>query len=353
MQPSRPSRRYLGRRYRLGAGALAAGLALSVLAACAGSGGATDSSSGSNVASSLGAAEPAPAVAPAQPGTGDAAKAADGSSRESAVQTDQSSSAGIAAAALQQRRQIRAGQIGVQVRNVEAAVSSARSFATAAQGFVAEEKTSTRPVQPDDGREEGPTTSPTDVPSVVVDQSVLTLRVPQQVLDDVMGQVGGLGVVRSRSASSQDVTDAYVDTASRVKSQRASVDRVRTLLGQATSIGDVVRLESELSRREADLDALEARLASLDDSTTLATLVVTFSRPEAEAPAPQVRDGFVGGLADGWHALGASTAVVLQVVGALIPFAALLAVVGLPVWLVARRRRAGSPAPSDSPAPTA
>jgi hypothetical protein len=137
-----------------------------------------------------------------------------------------------------------------------------------------------------------------------------------------------------------------VDTASRVKSQRASVERVRTLLGRATGIGDVVRLESELSRREADLDALEARLASLDDSTTLATLVVTFSRPDTGAPAPRDEDGFLAGLQAGWHALGASAAVVLQIVGAVIPFAFLLTLVGLPVWLVLRRRRSGSPAPS-------
>jgi hypothetical protein len=202
-------------------------------------------------------------------------------------------------------------------------------------------------VQPDDTRAgRAGSASPTDVPPVVVDQSILTLRVPQQSLDQVMQQIGGLGVVRSRSQTAQDVTDTYVDTASRVKSQRASVDRVRTLLGRATGIGDVVRLESELSRREADLDALEARLAALDDSTTLATLVVTLSRPDTEVPPPSEENGFIAGLQAGWHALGASAAVVLQIVGALIPFAVLLSLVGLPVWLVLRRRRSGSPAPS-------
>jgi hypothetical protein len=335
-------------RHRLVAAALAGGLALPLLAACAGATSSNTSSAGSDSAAVVGSAG-----APAEPGFGSAEsrQVADGSGSTSddkaADAAADSTSAGISAAALQQRRQIRTGQVSVQVKDVDTAVSSARSFATAAQGFVQDEKTSTRPVDvaPDDPRSDRPT-SPTNVPSVVVDQSVLTLRVPQQVLDDVMRQVGGLGVVRSRSQSSQDVTDTYVDTASRVKSQRASVDRVRTLLGRATGIGDVVRLESELSRREADLDALEARLAALDDSTVLATLVVTFSRPDAEVPARRADDGFVSGLQAGWHALGASATVVLQIVGALIPFAVLLALVGLPVWVVLRRRRAGSPAPS-------
>ena len=46
----------------------------------------------------------------------------------------------------------------------------------------------------------------------------------------------------------------------RVASQRASVDRVRALLSEARSIGDVVAIESELTRREADLDSLTGRL---------------------------------------------------------------------------------------------
>jgi hypothetical protein len=294
----------------------------------------------------MGAAEPAAGSPESRQAADGALSARDGKVADSA---GDSTSAGISAAALQQRRQVRTGQVSVQVKDVDAAVSSARAFATAAQGFVQDEKTSTRPVEvaPEDRRTDRTgSTSPTQVPSVVVDQSVLTLRVPQQSLDQVMQQVGGLGVVRSRSQGSQDVTDTYVDTASRVKSQRASVERVRTLLGRATGIGDVVRLESELSRREADLDALEARLASLDDSTTLATLVVTLSRPDADVPAPAEEDGFIAGLQAGWHALGASATVVLQIVGALIPFAFLLALVGLPVWLVLRRRRSGSPAPS-------
>ena len=338
LQPTRRPRR----RHRIVALALAGGLAVPLLAACAGAGssGATSAGSDSAARSAVGAAEPA---------SGSAESRQAGDSKAADSKAADSTSAGISVAALQQRRQIRTGQVSVQVKDVDVAVSSARSFATAAQGFVQDEKTSTRPVEvePDDTRaRRAGSTSPADVPPVVVDQSILTLRVPQQSLDQVMQQVGGLGVVRSRSQSAQDVTDSYVDTASRVKSQRASVDRVRTLLGRATGIGDVVKLESELSQREADLDALEARLASLDDSTTLATLVVTLSRPDAAVPAPSDEDGFVAGLQAGWQALGASATVVLQIVGALIPFAVLLALVGLPVWLVLRRRRPGSPAPS-------
>jgi hypothetical protein len=313
------------------AGALVLGLALGALAACAGT--------GSDSAASSGSAESAVGVADS--GSAPDSPAGD-SQRDLAKGSSESSTGGTGAAAagpvaLQQRRQVRSGELVVVVKDVDAAASSVRATVTAAQGYVQNEETSTRPT----GRKGD---EPTDVPAVEVDRSVLTVRVPQQSLDRVMEQVAGVGSVRSRSQASTDVTDQYVDTASRVKSQKASVERVRTLLGRATSIGDVVRLESELSNREADLEALEARLAALDDSTTFATLAITLARPDAApAAAPRRHDGFVGGLLDGWHALGASASVVLQIVGAMIPFAVLALLVGLPVWRVLRRRRTALP----------
>lgn len=338
-QHPRPGRR----RPRLLAVAVVGALAVALLAACAGSAGGDSAATSERAAGS-------PALS-----SGSQPKAADGSAPGAGQGADGSddttvrdSSAGaVGAAALQQRRQVRTAQVAVRVKDVDTAVSSARAFATAAQGFVSDEQTATTPVAPDARAAGGAEGDPgTTVPPVVVSHSVLTLRVPQQSLDQVMEQVAGLGAVLSRSQTSEDVTDTYVDVTSRVKTQRASVERVRTLLSRATGIGDVVRLESELSRREADLESLEARLAALDDSTTLGTLVVSFSRPDVAIPNSQQHEGFVGGLLDGWHALGQSTAVVLKVVGAIIPFAVLLALLGLPLWLALRRRRRHAPAAS-------
>jgi hypothetical protein len=314
------------------AAALAAGVAFSGLAACASSGADTSGSSSSQAEPAVGVADSSGSKV-ASDGARQGGDASGGAGEGSA---GDGSAAAPGAVALQQRRQVRSGQLVVEVKDVDAAAANVRATVTAAQGYVQDEQTSTRPRTTSGG-------DPSDVPALEVDRSVLTVRVPEQSLDRVMEQVSGVGSVRARAQASTDVTDQYVDTASRVKSQKASVERVRTLLGRATSIGDVVRLESELSGREADLDALEARLAALDDSTTFATLAITLQRPDAAvAQTSPSDDGFVGGLRDGWHALGASAAVVLQIVGAVIPFAVLLALVGLPVWLVLRRRR---PAP--------
>ncbi len=238
-------------------------------------------------------------------------------------------------AALGGRRQVRSADLSVQVSDVAGSAARVRSLATGAQGYVAQEQTGTVPPQP--VPLEGPTPGrPSTLPQA---QSTLTLRVPEVALDRVMDQVAALGTVVSRGQSTKDVTSQYVDTASRLKSQRASVDRVRTLLGKATNLGQVVQIESELSRRQADLESLEAQLAALNDQTTLATLNVNLApRPTTPVTAPP-QGAFLTGLLGGWKALVASVGVALTIVGAVLPFAVLAAVVLWPVLLVLRRRR--------------
>ena len=71
-----------------------------------------------------------------------------------------------------------------------------------------------------------------------------------------MDRLAQLGDEQTRSVQTQDVTESLVDVESRLVTQQASVDRVRALLAKANTIGEVVSIESELTKREADLDSL-------------------------------------------------------------------------------------------------
>ncbi len=79
---------------------------------------------------------------------------------------------------------------------------------------------------------------------------------------------------------------------SRIATQRASVERVRKLMEEARQLSDVVTLEGELSRRQAELESLLARQAALKDSTSLATITLELS--EKGAPRHADEDGKPG-----------------------------------------------------------
>jgi hypothetical protein len=184
---------------------------------------------------------------------------------------------------------------------------------------------------------------------------VLVLRVPEPSLDralDLVSGPGGVGKELNRTTSAQDVTGDLADLDSRVSTQRASVTRVRALMNSAKSLNDVVLLESEVSKRESDLEALEARRATLADQADLATLTVDLRTPAAipvTKPAPEANP-FLKGLRAGWDAVAASTTVVVTVLGAVLPVAVVAALFGVPVlWVLRRRRTARVTPPADAP----
>ena len=231
---------------------------------------------------------------------------------------------------------IRTASLTVQVEDVPKALDEARTTVEDAGGYVGDEDTS----RDEDGRE----------------RTRLELRVPVDAYQDVLDGLEGAGKLLHRGAKAQDVTDQVVDVESRIKSQRASVARVRELMDRATKLSDVVTLEGELSSRQTELEALLAQQASLKDRTSLATITLSLSETPADEAAED-DPGFTDALAGGWDAFVTMLRWLAVALGAVLPFAVVAALLVL-VWLrVVRprlpRRTATAPAPAESPSPAA
>jgi Domain of unknown function (DUF4349) len=236
-----------------------------------------------------------------------------------AADSDGSSTAFTTPALLQQRKLVLNSSLEVTVTNVFQTAARVRALATGVDGYVGDERTS------GSGRTAA---------------STLQLRVPQDRLGPLTDQVAGLGTVLARTQTSQDVTQQSIDVGSRLATQKASVARIRALLAKATRISDIVSIEGELSQRESALESLEAQLKGLNDAVDLATLTVTLETRGAPAAKPHhASTGFVAGLDRGWDAFSTSLVALLTVLGALLPFAVLLALLGLPALVLWRRRR--------------
>ncbi|MFJ7344922.1 DUF4349 domain-containing protein [Streptomyces sp. NPDC101110] len=231
---------------------------------------------------------------------------------------------------------IRTASLTVQVKDVPQALEQARTGVENAGGYVGDE-TTTRDAE---GHE----------------RTRVVLRVPVEKYDSVLDALEGAGKLLDRSAKAEDVTDQVVDVESRIKTQRASVARIRELMDQATKLSDVVTLEGELSTRQADLEALIARQKSLKDRTSLATVTLSLSETPVKKETKDDDPGFVDALAGGWDAFVTMLRWLTVVVGAVLPFAAVAALI---VWLwlrVVRPRLPRHPAPTATapgPLPTA
>ena len=183
------------------------------------------------------------------------------------------------------------------------------------------------------------------------DEVRLTVRVPSDRFDEVLGDLAELGAVLDRSVRTEDVTDQVVDLQGRLDNARASTERLRALFEDAQSVDQVVAVEAALTEREAEVEGLAGQLQVLEDEADLSNISLTFTvegEPEVDDDIP----GFLRGLETGWVAFRTVLAVAVTVIGFVLPFM----IVVLPValvgrWWLRRRRRKGPPTPSASPAP--
>ncbi|MEE6259601.1 DUF4349 domain-containing protein [Plantactinospora sonchi] len=228
--------------------------------------------------------------------------------------------------AVNQRAIVYTGSITIRVDDVDQKAAQAAAIATGAGGFVG-----------GDTRSSDPSSA----------EATLQLRVPADRFTAAVDALAGLGSQLRRDIKTDDVTEETLDLDARLATQRARVENGRRLLAQAKSLSDLVMLEGELARREADLASLEAKKRRLADLTALSTITAVLLGPNAEDDTrDEPATGFVAGLKGGWRAFVASLEILLTVLGALLPW---LVALGLPAvgvgWLVRRLRRRRRPAP--------
>ncbi|HJQ06548.1 MAG TPA: DUF4349 domain-containing protein [Nocardioides sp.] len=230
------------------------------------------------------------------------------------------------------RSLIYTGDVQLRSRDVAAAAAGVRRTAAQYGGRIDDEQT-----QADAGR---------------IGADTLTVRVPSGRFNAAFNAIKGLGRLQSANSSTQDVTTQVIDVHVRVKAQKASLHRIEQLMSRATTLGQVIALESQLTQRQAALDALEQKQAYLKDQTAMSTITVEITHvrtPAATTQHAKHRTGFVGGLHRGWHALVVSATAVSAGVGAVLPFGIPLLVIGVPLWLALRRRRRAPAAPTPAP----
>lgn len=321
--------RFHHRRSRLRAALTAGALGAVLLVGGCGAGDASDAGGGSNDLK----ASAEKGIADEQYAPGDSAASAAPEAAKSGERQNKAPKPGAAGTHV-----IRTTELSVEVRNAPKAAAAARSTVEASGGLVATESTE----RIDDEHE----------------TSHLVLRVPQDSYQEVLRKLTGSGKLLSRSSNAKDVTDQVVDVESRIATQRASVTRVRELMDKAEKLTDVVTLEGELSSRQADLESLLAQQASLKDRTSLATITLDLTEPDAPRKDGKDDDpGFLDALGGGWDAFVTMFRWIAVAIGAAAPFLATAALV-LVVWRVLRARRAARtavaaprPEPESTPAP--
>lgn len=218
------------------------------------------------------------------------------------------------------RRVIYTADLRLIVQDLTAVEEQIRKLVAEHKGFIAQSESSGRTGAPRDG--------------------FWKVRVPVAGFDDFVAGVQRLGVPEKSRTDSKDVSEEFYDLQARIKNKKVEEERLLEHLKKSTGkLDEILIVEREISRVRGEIEQMEGKLKVLADLTELTT--VTIHCQEVKDYVPPRTPGFGQNVADTfWGSVEALTTLgkgLVLIGAALVPWLPLLAVIGVPIWLIVRR----------------
>jgi len=177
--------------------------------------------------------------------------------QKTSIFPDEYPSAGETAAEVDQKI-IKTGYLNMEVTDVSESAGVFTALATGKGGFVQSSEVNER----EDGTHFGN----------------ITIRVPSLEFENTMTEIKKLAtVVKSESASGQDVTEQFTDLEAQLKNAEAQETELLVILKRAESVEDVLAVQRELFQVRATIESLQGQIKYLENITTYSTIAVSLS----------------------------------------------------------------------------
>ncbi|MCZ8196577.1 MAG: DUF4349 domain-containing protein [Flavobacterium sp.] len=134
----------------------------------------------------------------------------------------------------------------------------------------------------------------------------LTLRIPNENFDAFITDVStGVDYFDRKSVSIDDVTEEYIDVASRIKTKKALEERYLQLLKKANKVSEMLEIERELATIREEIEAKEGRLKYIQNKVSMSTINLEFYKTLEHKAGATVSFGtkFVNAIKSGFNGI--------------------------------------------------
>ena len=166
-------------------------------------------------------------------------------------------------------------------------------------------------------------------------RAFLRLRVPQQRLDLVLGEMSELGIAKRQTLSAEDVSNQLVDLDARLRNLRKQEESLLEIMDRSGSVGDVLKVAQELGKVRADIEQIDARQKNLRDRVAFSTILVNLETATTTIPRSQPLESQLG---ETWenavYGVSNLTTALLKLTLWLLVFSPYWLAIGVGIWLV-------------------
>ncbi|KNY26306.1 DUF4349 domain-containing protein [Pseudobacteroides cellulosolvens] len=178
-------------------------------------------------------------------------------------------------AILSQRKIIRNAFVSIEVENFDSAYGRIKSMIST-YGFIQESNIRKDKVYVSEGEKS-------------ITRGTVIIRVDKDRFDSIIGDLKGLGTLINENIKSDDVTDKFFDTESRLRLIRYEESRLEEYLKKTADPDTIFKIESRLTDIRHEIENLTGTLNKMKDMVQLSTITIEMSekapqsKPKKEA----------------------------------------------------------------------
>ncbi|WP_404331336.1 DUF4349 domain-containing protein [Mesobacillus maritimus] len=114
---------------------------------------------------------------------------------------------------------------------------------------------------------------------------MMVFRIPQEHFSSfIQNAENAAAEVTNRHVTGQDITEEFVDLESRLRSKKAVETRLLSFLESAEKTEDLLKISSDLSKVQEEIEQLTGRMNYLQNQTSLSTVTITLEETNVLVP---------------------------------------------------------------------
>lgn len=118
------------------------------------------------------------------------------------------------------------------------------------------------------------------------------ISIPNEYFDEFITDISkGVAYFDQKNIYSEDVTEEYIDVASRIKTKKVLEERYYELLKKASKVSEMLEIEKKLSEIREEIEAKEGRLKYIESKVAMSSLSIVFYKPVAQGQKATVSYG--------------------------------------------------------------
>ena len=170
----------------------------------------------------------------------------------------------------------------------------------------------------------------------------LTVRVPSEHYNEFVNGMASIGKVMRKTENVQNITTQYNDTATTIESLKIQETRLLEMMASCYSIDDMISVERRLSEVQSELEMYKTQLNRYDADVQFSTVTIILSEVREYSPTYEEKNFFerlYDHIDDVVHDFGYFLEDLLYFIIALVPYAALVIVIAIPIRKAIRKRK--------------